>query len=213
MVYVSTAYCNCPLKEIKECFYDPPLDAEEDINYLSTTDEAVLEVLKYKILGEWPNTYTFTKSIAEDIIRKNASDLPISIVRPSQVRGVRRSFRGMREELGERTFLRRPLSEECGRGTVCSQEIGKGRRSYALCDWAASQWSYSMLCARPERMLTSGAVDRMPIKKLLRPVPFSWMQTVRRPHPSLSGCWKKVRAPCYSPIPREECLTPWTARQ
>nr|CAD7610836.1 unnamed protein product [Timema genevievae] len=48
MVYVSTAYSNCPLKEIKECFYDPPLDAEKDINYLSTTDEAVLEVLKYK---------------------------------------------------------------------------------------------------------------------------------------------------------------------
>ncbi|CAG2058109.1 unnamed protein product, partial [Timema podura] len=40
-----------------------------------------------RILGDWPNTYTFTKAIAENILRKTANDLPISIVRPSQVAG------------------------------------------------------------------------------------------------------------------------------
>nr|CAD7463072.1 unnamed protein product [Timema tahoe] len=85
MVYISTAYSNCHLKEIRECFYDPPFDMDEDIiNYLCTADEATIELLKPKILDKWPNTYTFTKSITENILRKTAADLPISIVRPSQ---------------------------------------------------------------------------------------------------------------------------------
>lgn len=33
----------------------------------------------------WPNTYTFTKSIAESLIAKFAADLPIAVVRPSIV--------------------------------------------------------------------------------------------------------------------------------
>jgi long-chain acyl-CoA synthetase len=33
----------------------------------------------------WPNTYTFTKSLAESLIAKHGSDLPIAIVRPSIV--------------------------------------------------------------------------------------------------------------------------------
>jgi len=33
----------------------------------------------------WPNTYTFTKSLAESLIAKLGSDLPIAIVRPSIV--------------------------------------------------------------------------------------------------------------------------------
>nr|CAD7449342.1 unnamed protein product [Timema bartmani] len=72
MVYISTAYSNCHLKEIRECFYDPPFDMDEDIiNYLCTADEATIELLKPKILDKWPNTYTFTKSIAENITKKN----------------------------------------------------------------------------------------------------------------------------------------------
>lgn len=33
----------------------------------------------------WPNTYTFTKSLAESLIAKRAADLPVAIVRPSIV--------------------------------------------------------------------------------------------------------------------------------
>nr|CAD7404050.1 unnamed protein product [Timema cristinae] len=47
IVYTSTAYSNCHLKDIKECFYDPPFDIDEDINkYLCTADEATIEILK-----------------------------------------------------------------------------------------------------------------------------------------------------------------------
>jgi hypothetical protein len=35
------------------------------------------------VLGDWPNTYSFTKNLAEDVIREEARGLPIGIIRPS----------------------------------------------------------------------------------------------------------------------------------
>ncbi|KAJ8933767.1 hypothetical protein NQ314_013801, partial [Rhamnusium bicolor] len=37
------------------------------------------------LLGDWPNTYTFTKQIAEDLIKREGRDLSISIVRASHI--------------------------------------------------------------------------------------------------------------------------------
>lgn len=36
-----------------------------------------------RIIGELPNTYAFTKGLAEDAIRKEAQDLPILVFRPT----------------------------------------------------------------------------------------------------------------------------------
>jgi Male sterility protein len=41
-------------------------------------------MLRARELG-WPNTYTFTKSVAESLIAKHGADLPIAVVRPSIV--------------------------------------------------------------------------------------------------------------------------------
>ena len=38
-------------------------------------------------VGERPNTYTFTKAIAEQLIKEERGSLPIAIVRPSIVAG------------------------------------------------------------------------------------------------------------------------------
>nr|CAD7601195.1 unnamed protein product [Timema genevievae] len=46
MVYVSTAYSNCHLKEIKECFYKPPLEEDVIIKFLPSVDEVIMEVIK-----------------------------------------------------------------------------------------------------------------------------------------------------------------------
>lgn len=35
------------------------------------------------IVGGYPNTYTFTKSLAERSLKKNRGSLPVVIVRPS----------------------------------------------------------------------------------------------------------------------------------
>ena len=37
------------------------------------------------VIGKHPNTYTFTKAIAEQLLMETASDLPLAIVRPSIV--------------------------------------------------------------------------------------------------------------------------------
>jgi len=37
----------------------------------------------FSIIGDWPNTYTFTKFVAEDMIGEIGKGLPIAIIRPS----------------------------------------------------------------------------------------------------------------------------------
>ena len=46
-------------------------------------DDETLKVLEQMILENHPNTYTFTKNLAEQLILTKAKDLPIAIVRPS----------------------------------------------------------------------------------------------------------------------------------
>lgn len=46
-------------------------------------DDETLQILEKKILENHPNTYTFTKNLAEQIVLTKAEDLPIAIVRPS----------------------------------------------------------------------------------------------------------------------------------
>lgn len=48
------------------------------------TDEQ-FEILTPSLVKEMPNTYTFTKKLAEEYLRKEAGGLPIAICRPSIV--------------------------------------------------------------------------------------------------------------------------------
>ncbi|MBV9087904.1 MAG: SDR family oxidoreductase [Acidobacteriaceae bacterium] len=46
----------------------------------------------------WPNTYTLSKSLAESLIKKHASDLPVAVVRPSiDETSIESPFRGWNE--------------------------------------------------------------------------------------------------------------------
>ncbi|MFY9845600.1 MAG: SDR family oxidoreductase [Terriglobales bacterium] len=54
----------------------------------------------------WPNTYTFTKSLAESLIAKYGSGLPIAIVRPAIVEtSVAKPFRGWNEGINTSASL------------------------------------------------------------------------------------------------------------
>jgi long-chain acyl-CoA synthetase len=69
-------------------------------NYL--TEEATRRA---KQLG-WPNTYTFTKSLAESMIAKHGAGLPIAIVRPAIVEtSVAKPFRGWNEGINTSASL------------------------------------------------------------------------------------------------------------
>jgi len=48
-------------------------------------DDKMVSVLTPKLLGERPNTYTFTKALAEYMVQQEAGNLNVAIVRPSIV--------------------------------------------------------------------------------------------------------------------------------
>ncbi|XP_063898654.1 putative fatty acyl-CoA reductase CG5065 [Helicoverpa armigera] len=88
-VYVSTTYANATdnfvEKEVLETFYPPPVPPELMISMAETIDEDRLQGIEADLIKGYPNTYTFAKAIAEEVVRSRAGDMPISIVRPAVV--------------------------------------------------------------------------------------------------------------------------------
>ncbi|XP_043499970.1 fatty acyl-CoA reductase 1-like, partial [Polistes fuscatus] len=84
-VYISTAYSHCIHKKIEEKFYMPPIKTEDIINLTEILSEDVLDLITPKLLGNWPNTYAYSKAICEDTIRQYSNKIPSCIVRPSIV--------------------------------------------------------------------------------------------------------------------------------
>ncbi|KAJ3641611.1 hypothetical protein Zmor_028109 [Zophobas morio] len=88
MVHVSTAYSNCNQKDlIKEQFYEPGMTATKLLKMLESTDDETITNITPELLGSWPNTYTFTKAVAENVIKTEAQDMPVCIVRPAILMG------------------------------------------------------------------------------------------------------------------------------
>ncbi|KAL5007706.1 hypothetical protein ScPMuIL_016512 [Solemya velum] len=85
LVHISTAYANCHLDEIDEKIYDPPLDPHQLISATKWMDSEMFSLLTAKLVGCRPNTYTYTKAIAESLFMEDCGVLPIAIVRPSIV--------------------------------------------------------------------------------------------------------------------------------
>lgn len=86
-VYISTAYAFCMRDLIGEDFYEPPIDSETIIriveNMTSDHDINVLNSFCEKIISPWPNTYTFSKAITEDLVRRHSENFKITIIKPS----------------------------------------------------------------------------------------------------------------------------------
>lgn len=87
VVDVSTAYCNCDLKYIEEKIYPAPVNPKAIMNLCEMFDGDKLnqQEITNVIIGAKPNTYTFTKSLAENILETDGAGLPIAIIRPSIV--------------------------------------------------------------------------------------------------------------------------------
>ncbi|XP_072047435.1 fatty acyl-CoA reductase 1-like [Amphiura filiformis] len=84
-VHVSTAYANCDRTHIDEVVYPPPVDPYKLMNSTEWMSDEMITMLTPKIIGNRPNTYTFTKSIAEHVFVEEGAGLPLCIVRPSIV--------------------------------------------------------------------------------------------------------------------------------
>ncbi len=88
VVHVSTAYAHCHQKNTTEKFYPlPGTTPDEIIALCQKEDEAELNsaARTKAVIGRHPNTYCFTKALAEQLVMTEAAGLPLAIVRPSIV--------------------------------------------------------------------------------------------------------------------------------
>lgn len=83
--YVSTTYSHPELKVVGEVIHEPYTDWRKAIQICEKTDGEILDILTPKFIQFMPNTYTFTKALAEQIISDYQNDLPIVLFRPSIV--------------------------------------------------------------------------------------------------------------------------------
>ncbi|CAB3237543.1 unnamed protein product [Arctia plantaginis] len=86
--YVSTAFTHATQDrietELKEQFYPCPVPPDQIIE-LAENESKKLEDITEEMIKGWPNTYTFTKAIAEEVVRLNCGDIPVCVVRPPVV--------------------------------------------------------------------------------------------------------------------------------
>ncbi|KAM7298889.1 putative acyl-CoA reductase [Ixodes scapularis] len=87
IVHVSTAFVNCDHYTLEERLYPPTVKPDDIITLRKTMNEVDLVKLTPELLGAKPNTYIFTKHLAEWIVAEHGRDLPFVIVRPSIVSG------------------------------------------------------------------------------------------------------------------------------
>ena len=84
MVHLSTAFSTCDETGLlKEKVYEWAHDPNDLIRCAEWMDEKSMESITPKLLGPHPNTYTYTKRLAEILIRNEYLNLPVCIVRPS----------------------------------------------------------------------------------------------------------------------------------
>lgn len=86
-VYVSTAFSHCYQENIDEIFYECPFDPDKMIKLVETMEQNgesdILEIITDSVISPWPNTYTFTKALSEEIVRRYGTKIPTIVIRPS----------------------------------------------------------------------------------------------------------------------------------
>ncbi|KAI8434832.1 hypothetical protein MSG28_003331 [Choristoneura fumiferana] len=84
-VHLSTAFCYPDYERMAEQVHDPPNDPHEVLRAASWLTEDQLKLLSPSILKMHPNSYTYSKRLAEALVRESHPELPSVIVRPSIV--------------------------------------------------------------------------------------------------------------------------------
>jgi len=84
-VHVSTAFSNCVVHQIQERFYPENLTCPVDkvLDLSESLGGEMVEKIAPALLGKYPNTYTYTKALGEQVIQEEAKDLPVGIFRPA----------------------------------------------------------------------------------------------------------------------------------
>ncbi|XP_076754803.1 putative fatty acyl-CoA reductase CG5065 [Xylocopa sonorina] len=83
-VYVSTVFAHPGHKTINEIHYKDAIDGDKLLTLIDILDDKILDQITPLLLKNmWPNTYVFSKAVAENLVLKCSDDFPVCIVRPS----------------------------------------------------------------------------------------------------------------------------------
>uniref|UniRef100_A0AAG5D2L2 Fatty acyl-CoA reductase n=1 Tax=Anopheles atroparvus TaxID=41427 RepID=A0AAG5D2L2_ANOAO len=85
VVHVSTAYSNPENRYVEEKLYPPKYDWKKLLQAADRYESQTLDALMKKLSHNSPNTYTYTKGLAEQVCNDYRGELPLAIVRPSVV--------------------------------------------------------------------------------------------------------------------------------
>ncbi|KAH8345458.1 hypothetical protein KR084_001234 [Drosophila pseudotakahashii] len=122
LIHVSTAYCNCDRTDVSEVIYAPPYNPDDIISLINWLPEDILDQLTPRLIGKRPNTYTFTKALAEHMLLKEAGNLPVAIVRPSIVTAsLNEPFAGWVDNFNGPTGLVSALAKGMFRTMMCEK--------------------------------------------------------------------------------------------
>jgi alcohol-forming fatty acyl-CoA reductase len=84
LTHLSTAFCTSDETEtLQERIYDWKDDPYNVMCTAEWMDEKTMEALQSKLISPHPNTYTYTKRLAELLIRSEFGSIPACVVRPS----------------------------------------------------------------------------------------------------------------------------------
>uniref|UniRef100_G3UCV9 Fatty acyl-CoA reductase n=1 Tax=Loxodonta africana TaxID=9785 RepID=G3UCV9_LOXAF len=84
-IHISTAFSNCNLNHIDEVIYPCPVEPKKIIDSMEWLDDSIIEEITPKLIGDQPNTYTYTKALAEMVVQQESGNLNMAIIRPSIV--------------------------------------------------------------------------------------------------------------------------------
>ncbi|XP_017070392.1 putative fatty acyl-CoA reductase CG5065 isoform X3 [Drosophila eugracilis] len=84
-IHLSTAFCNCDQEVMYEKVYEFPHKPEDLIRLAEWMDVKTLDTITPELLKPHPNTYTYSKRLAELLVRDHYESMPVIIARPSIV--------------------------------------------------------------------------------------------------------------------------------
>ncbi|XP_068632683.1 putative fatty acyl-CoA reductase CG5065 [Battus philenor] len=84
-IHLSTAFCYPDYKVLDEKVHAPPVKPDDVMRLIEWMDDKQLSLIAPSLLGPHPNSYTFSKRLAESLVERVYDDLPVTIVRPSIV--------------------------------------------------------------------------------------------------------------------------------
>ncbi|XP_047514040.1 putative fatty acyl-CoA reductase CG5065 isoform X1 [Pieris napi] len=84
-VHMSTTFCRADLPVLEEVLYPVKHQPCDVIRATQWMDLDTLTLMEKKLIAPQPNTYSYTKSLAEELVSQYAGKFPIAIARPSIV--------------------------------------------------------------------------------------------------------------------------------